>query len=154
MAAPKLTEEQRDALLMWLAAEYSEGLILKWFIDRQWPAISSAAFAYYRRKWAEEIAAARAERRSAATNQGLALKEERVRRLAEHADELEAIKWVPDEKGRMWNEKAWRETLEDIAREMGHRKGDPLQVEVVVKGYTTKDASPEAWDDDSSADEA
>lgn len=50
------------------------------------------------------------------------MKEERIARLAEHADALEAIKWGPDDKGRMWNEKAWRETLEAIAAEMGHRK--------------------------------
>ena len=124
MAAPKLNEEQRAALLTWLAAEYSEGLIGKWFADRQWPSISSAAFAYYRKRWATEIEAARAERRASALNQGLALKEERVKRLVEHADELEAIKWVPDDKGRLWNEKAWRETLDDIAREMGQRRPD------------------------------
>lgn len=120
---PKLTPEQRNALLGWLAAEYSGPLIRKWFVERDWPDLSDASFTYYRDRHADEIAAARAERRASAINSGLALKEERVGRLAEHADELEAIKWVPDEKtGRLWNEKAWRETLDDIAKEMGHRR--------------------------------
>ena len=122
MSAPKLTKAQQGKLLEWLAAEYSSPLIRKWFKDRDWPDLSDAAFTYYRNQWSDDIEAARAERRSAAVNSGLALKEERVRRLAEHADELDAIKWLPDEKGRLWNEKAWRETLDDIAKEMGHRR--------------------------------
>lgn len=124
MAAPKLQPEQRAALLTWLAAEYSEGLIRKWFAERQWPEIDPSALTYYRRKWAGEIERARAERRASALSAGLALREERVRRLVEHADELEAIKWESDENGRLWNEKAWRETLDDIAREMGQRRPD------------------------------
>ena len=124
MAAPKLTTEQRDALLKWLAAEYSAPLIRRWFADRGWPELSDPAFTYYRNRWASSISAARSKRRSAALSKGLALKEERIRRLAEHADELEAIKWRPDDKGRLWNEKAWRETLDDIAREMGQRRPD------------------------------
>lgn len=119
---PKLTPEQRDALRTWLAAEYSGPLIRKWFKEREWPDLSDAAFTYYRDLLADEIEAARTERRASAINSGLALKEERVKRLAEHADELEAIKWEPDDKGRLWNEKAWRETLDDIAKEMGHRR--------------------------------
>lgn len=122
MAAPRLQPEQRDALLMWLAAEYSESLIAKWFIDRSWEPLSSGVVSYYRQKYQAEIEEARKARRSSAINAGLALKEERVRRLAEHADELEAIKWEADDKGRLWNEKAWRETLDDIAKEMGHRR--------------------------------
>lgn len=119
---PKLTPEQRNALREWLAAEYSAPLIRKWFKDRDWPELTDPAFTYYRNQWSAEIEVVRAERRSSAINSGLALKEERVKRLAEHADELEAIKWLPDEKGRLWNEKAWRETLDDIAKEMGDRK--------------------------------
>lgn len=109
---------------MWLAAEYSESLIIKWFADKKWE-ITSGTISYYRSKWADEIAAARVARREAALSEGLALKAERVRRLVEHADELEAIKWLADKKsGRLWNEKAWRETLDDIAREMGERRPD------------------------------
>ncbi len=120
---PKLNNDQRDALRLWLAAEYSGPLIRKWFVEREWPELTDGALTYYRNQWQEDIAAARSERRAGAINSGLALKEERVKRLAEHADELEAIKWVPDEKtGRLWNEKAWRETLDDIAKEMGHRR--------------------------------
>lgn len=122
MAAPRLSKEQQDALLMWLAADYSETLIGKWFVDRKWTPLSSSNVSYYRKKFAPEIEAARKERHNSALNTGLALKEERLKRLAEHADELEAIKWEPDENGRLWNEKAWREVLDDIAKEMGHRR--------------------------------
>lgn len=121
---PKLSPEQRAALLTWLAAEYSEPLIRKWFIEREWEPLAPSTLSYHRAQMAEEIAAARAARRGSALNTGLALREERVRRLVEHADELEAIKWEPDDKGRLWNEKAWRETLDDIAREMGQRRPD------------------------------
>jgi hypothetical protein len=120
---PKLNEEQRSALLTWLAAEYSEPLIQKWFAEKKWEPLAKSTISYHRTRYAKQIEEARSGRRSAAITTGLALKEERVRRLAEHADELEAIKWVPDEKtGRLWNEKAWRETLDDIAKEMGHRR--------------------------------
>ena len=133
MAAPKQTAEQRTTLLHWLAAEYSGPLIRKWQRDREWPELGDPTLSYYRDKWADEIAGARQERRTSAINSGLALKEERIGRLAWHADELEAIKWVADEKtGRLWNEKAWRETLDDIAKEMGHRRTG-LDVDIIDK---------------------
>lgn len=132
MAAPKLTIEQRTALLEWFAAEYSGPLIKKWFTEREWPSVSDATLSYYRDKWRDEISAAREARRGTAMTTGLALKEERVLRLADHADELEAIKWVPDEKGRLWNEKAWRETLEDIAKETGGRRAG-IDLDVIDK---------------------
>ena len=47
------------------------------------------------------------------------MREERIEQLKEHAQELEAIKWEPDERGRLWNEKAWRETVEQIKGEIG-----------------------------------
>lgn len=122
MAAPKLTDDQREALLTWLAAEYDTRLIRKWFKANKWPEIDRAMFTYYRKKHGTEIDAIRADRRAQALNSGLALKEERLARLAQHADELEAIKWETDKNGRCWNEKAWRETLDDIAKEMGHRR--------------------------------
>lgn len=122
MAAPKLTNEQRDLLLIWLAADYDSRLIIKWFSDRGWPELTHNNLYYYREKHQVDIEAIRTERRSAALTTGLALKEERIARLAQHADELEAIKWAPDKNGRLWNEKAWRETLDDIAKEVGHRR--------------------------------
>lgn len=122
MAAPKLTDEQKEALLMWLAADYDTRLIRKWFAAREWPELDRSMFTYYRKRYGVDIETLRAERRNLALNSGVALQAERVARLAAHADELEAIKWVPDEHGRLWNEKAWRETLDDIAKEMGHRR--------------------------------
>lgn len=121
MAKPKLTGEQQEALLTLLAAEYDTGLIVKWFAERNWPKLSRATFSYYRKNYWGDIDTLRKARRESALNEGLALKEERVKRLAQHADALEAIKWEPDEHGRLWNEKAWRETLDDIAAETGGR---------------------------------
>ena len=122
MAKPKLSQEQRAALLEWLAADYDWRLIREWFKEKGWPQISRAAATYYRTTYAIDIEQLRAARLESALNSGLALKEERIARLAAHADELEKIKWLPDKNGRLWNEKAWRETLSEIAAEMGHRK--------------------------------
>lgn len=122
MARPKLTNEQRVALLTWLAADYDTRLIQQWFKEKEWPELSRQLLDYYRKRFVTEIEAHRTQRRESAISSGLALKEERIKRLAEHADELEAIKWLPDKNGRLWNEAAWRETLDEIAKEMGHRK--------------------------------
>lgn len=143
MAAPKFTNEQRAVVLEWIAADYSIDLIQHWIAERReteykaigdddqetivrnpdnWPEVSRQTIYHYRKRYAEQIATLRAERHTAALDSGLALKAERIARLAEHADRLEAIKWIPDKNGRLWNEKAWRETLDDIAREMGHRR--------------------------------
>ena len=122
MAKPKLTNEQRVTLLGWLAADYDWRLIAQWFEEREWPIVSKQTVYYYREQARPEIEALRASRHSAALTTGLALKEERVARLAQHADELEAIKWVADPKtGKLHNEKAWREVLDDIAKEVGGR---------------------------------
>jgi predicted nuclease with TOPRIM domain len=126
---------------MWLAADYDSRLIMAWFAEREWPKVNKTTLAYYRKRFAEDLERLRAERRNSALSTGLAVKEERVQRLKEHADELERIKWLPDEKGRLWNEKAWRETLDDIAKEVGGRiakhehtgaDGAPLFTEIVV----------------------
>jgi hypothetical protein len=118
----KLNEQQKDTLLEWIAAEYSSRLIRHWFQQHGWPEITRQGIHHYRQRFREEIEQKRQERRGSALTRGLALREERVKRLAAHADVLEEIKWDTDDKGRCWNEKAWRETLDDIAREMGHRK--------------------------------
>ena len=122
MAKKKLSHEQQAALLEWLAADYDWRLIRDWFAEKKWPTITRATASYYRTTYAIDIERLRAERLDSALNRGLALKEERIARLAAHADELEKIKWVPDKNGRLWNEAAWRETLGEIAAEMGHRK--------------------------------
>ena len=122
MAKNKLSHEQRAALLEWLAADYDWRLIRDWFAEKEWPSITRAAASYYRTTYAIDIDRLRSERLDSALTKGLALKEERIARLASHADELEKIKWVPDKNGRLWNEAAWRETLGEIAAEMGHRK--------------------------------
>ena len=154
MASPKLTNEQREALLTWLAADYDTRLIRQWFKSREgWPEITHELVYYYRDKHREQIETLRRQRRAAAIMTGLALKEERIARLAEHADQLEAIKWVPDDKGKLNNEKAWRETLDDIAKEMGHRKQNvavDLNADLTVKGYVS--VSPDDWDEQNNPD--
>src|SRR3990167_2778343 len=98
MARIKLTSEQRMQLLHWLAADYEWPLIRQWFAERGWPTISRALCSYYRHARDMGIAELRAERRRDALSSGLAVKEERVARLKAHADKLESIKWVPDER--------------------------------------------------------
>jgi hypothetical protein len=123
MAKPKLTNEQKEALLTWLAADYDSRLIALWFQEREWPELSRATLTYYRQAYGIDIEKMRTERKQSALNTGLAVKEERVKRLADHADALEAIKWIPDPKtGKLHNEKAWRETVADIAAETGGRR--------------------------------
>ena len=140
---PKLTTEQRLMLLTWLAADYDSALIAQWFAEREWPVLSRAALTYYRNKHRAAIEDLRVQRRTEALTTGLALKEERIARLKAHADALDAIKWVPDKNGRLWNEKAWRETLDDIAQETGGRvQKTELSGEVVMKAYQGMD--PEA----------
>jgi len=121
--------------LKWLAADYSWRLIRVWFQERRWPEVSRQAISGYRKRNGIEIEKLRKERRESALSQGLAIKEERIRRMCEHADALDAIKWEPDEKGRLWNEKAWRETVSQIADEMEPKKiehtganGTPLTI--------------------------
>ena len=158
MAAPRLTREQRLVVLKLIAADYSNAVILhklaklnragepsQYERDKQgdlvpladpFPKLSASALGYYRAKYAEDLELLRKERRAQAMVSGLALKEERIARLCEHADELELIKWVASENGKLWNEKAWRETLADIALEMGERR--PVEAggnEEVVKIY-------------------
>ena len=104
------------------------------------PVIGDSALSYYRKKFRDEIDALRKSRREDALNSGLALKSERVARLCQHADELELIKWEAGESGKLWNEKAWRETLSDIAEEMGDRKPKKEQGgEQTVKVYVGLD---------------
>lgn len=122
MARNKLNQAQRLQLLEWCAADYSPTLIVKWFADREWPEVTLSTITHYRKQKTAEIEQLRDARLSAALSRGLALKAERIQRLKEHADALDARKWESGENGRLWNEKAWRETLDDIAREMGHRR--------------------------------
>lgn len=149
MAAPKLNEEQRLQLLEWCAADYSPALIIKWFKDRTWAEIGPSAISYYRKRNETKIAQLRDERLSAALSSGLALKAERIQRLKEHADKLDEMKWDAGENGRLWNEKAWRETLDDIAKEMGHRRqGVDLTLEKELEAFLDRlkdNLSPEEY---------
>jgi len=122
MAANVLSEEQRLKLVEWLAAGYPEPLIQQFFAARGWKSISQPGISWHREQHREHIDRCRREREARAYNAGLAQLEERVRQLVKHAEALEEIKWLPDDKGKLHNEKAWRETLDDIAKELGHRR--------------------------------
>jgi hypothetical protein len=147
MARPVLTEEHKEQLLEWLTVGYPDQAIQQWFRQRGWPMITAQAISYHRIENRERIEAAKAARTEGALNRGLALKEERVRALVDHAAALEQIIWVPDEKGKLHNEKGWRETLDDIAKEMGHRRtgvdlnvGNLSDEELVTRTQATLDA--------------
>lgn len=131
MAQNKLTGEQRAILLEWLAADYDTALIMQWSAELGFPKLTRQAIHYYRQSRGDSVKRIREDRYSRALDSGLAQKAERIARLKRHADSLESIKWVPDKNGRLWNEKAWRETLRDIAEEMGERKSN-VSVEINV----------------------
>lgn len=149
MAAPKLSKQQRLQLTKWIAADYSFDTITIWFKQREWPELTPAALTYYRKRDRATIDQLREARHAAALTTGLALKVERIQRLKEHADALDAIKWAAGENGRLWNEKAWRETLDDIAREMGHRRaGVDLTLEREIEAFLDRlkdNLSPEEY---------
>jgi hypothetical protein len=136
MAAPKLTSAQRLKLLAWIAADYSNQVIFRRAAAADFPALEESTLSYYRRKHRAGIEELRQQRCAQALAAGLALKAERIARLCEHADELELLKWQMNDKGRLVNEKAWRETLRDIAEEMGERRpAEKVQAEEIVKVY-------------------
>jgi len=85
--------------------------------------------AYYRERWLASIEQARASRTERAFTEGLALRAERVARLKEHAEVLDVLRWVPDKNGRLWNERAYRQTLANIAEEMGERRPEGERTE-------------------------
>jgi hypothetical protein len=118
----RLTPEERDLLLKLLVSGQREMLIMQVFASLGLKPPASSTIAYYREKYREEIREAQARRIEKATTEGLALRAERIARLKEHADLLEAMRFTADKNGRLWNERAWRQTLADIAEEMGERR--------------------------------
>ncbi len=121
MAAPVLNVEQRQKLIEWLVAGFPYSLICGLFRTHGWEPLEESSLNHYRQRHREAIQAAVDARMASAWDAGLAQREARVKALCAHAAHLEEIKWTPDEKGKLHNEKAWRETLNDIAKEMGHR---------------------------------
>lgn len=117
-----MTSEQREALIGWIAADYSEPAIRKLWQDRGWEQVSGTLIDYYRKQLKPEIEAARKARHESALNRGLALKEERVARLSAVAEEVELVIFERDGRGRFKHLRDWRELMNDIAAEMGHRR--------------------------------
>lgn len=136
---PRLNDEQKALLLTLLAAGQHETMIGQAFQLLGWGALASSTLSHYRKAFSQQIEEAKARRVDDALTTGLALKAERIAALKEHAEMLGALRFTPDEKGRLWNEKAWRETLADIAQEMGDRKPKEQAQEVPVKVYVNVD---------------
>lgn len=130
MAKHKLTKEQRLRVLTWIAADYDTALIRQWMEELEWPAIGRNTLYIYRRRYATKIDELRKQRLSLALTTGLALKEERVTRLKDHTDKLHKIMWLPGYHGRLYNEKAWRETIQQIADEMEPKSNELPSINV------------------------
>lgn len=138
-SGPWMNDDQRAMLLQLLAAGQSESGIHLFFTAAGWGRLAKSSISDYRKKFAAEIEAAKARRVDEALTTGLALKAERIAALKEHATMLEALRFVSDRNGRFWNERAWRQTLEDIALEMGDRKPKDMPQEQTVKVYVGLD---------------
>jgi hypothetical protein len=139
MAAPSLSDEQRDLLVSLLAAGERESAVQTLWRVCYGRRLASATLSYWRKKARPLIDARRKERIERALDTGLALKAERVAALKDHAEQLAALKFVAAKSGRLFNEKAWRETLADIAVEMGDRKPKDAPQEQTVKVYVGLD---------------
>lgn len=139
MAAPSLTLEQRERLISMLASGEAEGAIQMFWKLAFNRRIASSTIAYWRKKAKPLIEERCKDRIDRALDSGLALKAERIAALKEHAEQLAAIKFIPSESGRLYNEKAWRETLADIAVEMGDRKPKDAPQEQTIKVYVGVD---------------
>jgi hypothetical protein len=116
-----LNEEQKESLVEWIAAGYSNDLIAKRFRDNGWGDIDRHRISVLRVEYGATVEQVKAIRYSTAMENGLSQIQEIIARLEEHADELEYRKWHRDKAGRFPNEKAWRETLELIADLMGFK---------------------------------
>jgi len=139
MAAPSLTDEKREQLIALLAAGTREGSIQRFWALVYRKRLASSTIAHWRKKAKPLIDERRKARIDEALNSGLALKTERIAALKEHAEQLAAIKFAVAKNGKLWNEKAWRETLADIAIEMGDRKPKDAPQEQTIKVYVGVD---------------
>lgn len=122
-------------LVTLLSSGEAETAINDFFWLSRWGRLSSSTLSHYRKLYKAEIAAAAAQRMDVAMTAGLAMKAERIAALKLHAEQLAAIRWQPDENGRLWNERAYRQCLADIAIEMGDRKPKDAAAEQTVKVY-------------------
>jgi hypothetical protein len=136
MAARKLDKKAQALLRELLAAGAGGQAIRQGLVGAGYEAITDATLSYYRTKWAAEIKQAQKARHDLALSQGLALKAERVRRLADHAEEIEGMRLCEDKVGKPSWAMEWRATLADIAAEMGERRGEMGgNEEAMVKVY-------------------
>lgn len=123
----KLTKRQRFEVIQWLAEGVSDGEIIGRMEASGMPVITASAIAKYRQRYGADIERLEREHLDRAIRRGLALKANRIRKLCDHADEIErqGLLMKEDQMGRPSWAKEWRETLEDIASEMGERQPAP-----------------------------
>ena len=136
-----MSEEQRLHIVELLVAGYTVSFIKESFERKGWKAPSHVTIQNYRIKFQVDIENARAERYKELMENGLALQDERVARLTQHAEKLESLGTdAQDEKGTLIVSKEYRETIADIAAEVGGRQkkldittgGKPLVMEDVI----------------------
>ena len=132
MAARKLDKPGQAKLLEWLVAGYTGNAIRKRLQAAGYEEINDSSLSHYRDKWKAKIEAAWKEREEAALTRGLALKAERVARLVEYAEWIEGVsneggvdqRQLEDKVGKPSWGMEWRACLDDIAKEMGERRGE------------------------------
>ena len=143
-----ITPEEKVFLLECLAAGYTRDAILDMASTRGHTHIGLTTINNYAKNYRVQIKEKTNERFKEAIEIGLAKKEERVARLVRHAEKLEALETdAQDEKGTLIISKEYRETLGDIASEVGDRqknidittKGKPIIMEDVVKLLDQRD---------------
>lgn len=143
-----ITMEEKGFIVECLAAGYTFNAILSMAGSRGYNNISKTNIQTYSKNYRVQIKEKTERRFQEAIAAGLAKKEERVARLVRHAEKLEALNTdAQDEKGTLIISKEYRETLGDIASEVGDRqknidittKGKPIIMEDVVRLLDQRD---------------
>jgi hypothetical protein len=126
--------EQIEILIEMLAAGYNSAAINDRFNASGLPPMSIDTIHHYRDTRLEIIQQRWVERRDSAITIGLSQREERIARLIRHAEELEPLRLNLDGRGRPVWAKEWRETLQQIAIEMGQWQ---IKTQVDSHNHTT-----------------
>ena len=127
MAKPRLTRVQREQVLEALA-DLGSNATPDTVSERVGAPISKYQMAYFRRRYGPDIQGLIKNGRNEALTAGLALKENRVKELAEYAGDLKSrSRSLPIGVG-----KEWRATLKQISEEVGDTK-DSGVLTILVK---------------------
>lgn len=122
----RLTKQQRNLIMMWLAAGFTARETAA-KAEEQGIVVSFQTVAKYKPKIIPQIADIVEQKETSALKQGIAIKENRVQKLAE----MEALVYesIRQRVANGYSVEAlireWRGLLDDAAKEMGERKGTP-----------------------------